>query len=320
MSQKSLPKLGLARLTVLVTLALACVACGTNDTATHTQRNGADYAFVGNRSGIVPLNLVKHATDPLLAIPTIPGQRPISVGPLASASDGLNGYTFSTGRGSLLSIDLSNGKIRQIGKTFPMGWRWVTLSMGPDRQIVYIAFTLPQFGNTSGAIVPVNATTGAFGKPLSIPGRPNSLSMSPNGQTAYVGLDGGGKIIPVNLLTGSLGTGIVVPDGCAALAITPDGRTGYAVGTGNDVVAGVASSFITPVDLVNGTLAAPIRLEVGLSLSPNSIVLSRGGSTAFAIGNNDGGPTAQGTVWSIDLAKGDVSGAIAIPGGAETIA
>lgn len=189
-------------------------------------------------------------------------------------------------------------------------------------------------------ISPVDVANGSLGSPISVPGGPSGIAITPDGKTAYVVATTSNNVIPVTLATGAVGTPISVPGVGVNIAITPDGRTAYVTaGLGNSItpitlatgtvgtpiavpnsVGGIAitpngrtayvtdvGGTVTPVDLSTGTAGTPISVSGG----PAGIAITPDGRTAYVA------KTASDTVVPIDLATGTVGSAISVANGVE---
>ena len=80
-------------------------------------------------------------------------------------------------------------------------------------------------------MTPIDLATNTAGTPITGGGldQPQSIAITPNGQTAYVGNNVGSSVTPIDLTTngGDTITGGGLYGTSGAIAITPDGSTAY---------------------------------------------------------------------------------------------
>lgn len=201
--------------------------------------------------------------------------------------------TASSGGASPVSAPASPKKlVHTTGSPKPVGTKLLHAS-DPAKAFVT--------DNNANKITPINLSTGRAGTPISVPGGPSGISLTPNGKTAYVTATNDNTVVSVDLSTGALGTPVSVPDLGVSIAITPDGQTAY--------VTAALGGGITPINLATQTVGQPISV-------PNSVgavAVTPDGKTAYVA-------DVGGTVTPVDLATGTAGTPISVPGGPAGIA
>lgn len=129
--------------------------------------------------------------------------------------------------------------------------------VGPDGTTVYVA----GFDRSTGTLTPVRRDHALV--PIAVPGRPDDITIAPDGRTAYVvskAWPPGGRhrqpratITPVNLARGTTLPPMTVrasPNGWGYLVLAPDGKTAYYL----DTLRGA----VIPIHLATRTVGEPI--------------------------------------------------------------
>jgi len=102
-----------------------------------------------------------------------------------------------------------------------------------------------------GTVTPINTSSNAAGRPITVGMRPFAMAITPNGRTAYVVNALSRTVTPFQTATGKTGKAIKVGLDPEGILITPDGRTAY--------VANLNS--VTPIRLATRTPGRKIEIE-----------------------------------------------------------
>jgi YVTN family beta-propeller protein len=192
----------------------------------------------------------------------------------------LNGFPSLT----LTPIDLATNRPRKPIKLSELNGVPQAIAMAQDGK-AYVAtetdgVTSHGFRRFADYFMSLDLATGRLGKPVKISGGPESIAITPNGQTAYVtAYSSSGTVTPINLSTSKAGKSIKISGKLPsqfvglpfAVAITPDGKTAY--------VTNGASGTVTPIDVATNMLGKPIKISGGPGA--DAIAISPDGTTAY---------------------------------------
>jgi len=162
------------------------------------------------------------------------------------------------------------------------GFAWPGFLVGPmvispDGRTLYVTGTdsagdnkPPYYWPYPKVVVPINAVSGASGKPIRIGGHghPTALAITPDGKTLYVAIWPSGAVIPISTATGRPGKPVDAGRDPVHLAVSPDGKTLY-----------VSSDLgtLTPIDTVTGRPGKPILLGE----PPEELVVAPNGKNLY---------------------------------------
>jgi len=141
--------------------------------------------------------------------------KPLAIGHVSAAGavfspDGQTAYVVNSDAGTLVPIDLATqtaGKpIRVSVLKYPSGPSADPLAVAitPDGKTAYV-LTPSLDPQHSSVVTPVDTATGTAGKPIPVPGMAESIAVSPDGQTVYVGGYRPGKLTPISTSTNQAG-------------------------------------------------------------------------------------------------------------------
>jgi hyaluronoglucosaminidase len=134
----------------------------------------------------------------------------------------------------------------------------LALAILPDSKTLYAV--------SNGAVVPINAATGAVGSPIKVNASPQALLALPNGKTVYVlsaptpglGSHGATTLTPIDTATNRAGKPISLPGGpnptTWSLAAAANSKTVYVLYSGPPKSHGI----LVPVDTGTGTVDSTI--------------------------------------------------------------
>jgi serine/threonine-protein kinase len=249
-------------------------------------RGPTAYVLAGN--GIVPVNLTTDTPGQAIAIAGNPGG-------IAVTRDARMAYV--TAGDSIVPVDLATGR---PGTPISVGHSLSAIAVTPDGRTAYVVDD-----SGVGTVIRVDLTTGMYGQPikvdhlLSLPDGgtvgdgPISITITPDGKTAYTANYEAWTVTPIDVATGTRGTPIRVGQNPNSIAITPDGKTAYTADAGD--------STVTPVDLATGTARAPIHVPG----APWAIAIAPDGKTAYVA-------TVDGHLIPVELATGTLGQPVAI--------
>jgi YVTN family beta-propeller protein len=164
-----------------------------------------------------------------------------------------------------------------------------------------------------GTVTPIDLATSTPEKPIIISGEPTTMTIAPDGKTAYVGsgaATGGAEptseqtMTPIDLATNTAGKPIDLQWPPDALVITPDGKTAY-------IINGFPSRTLTPVDLATSRPGKPVTL----SEAADAILMAPDGKAYVAVqlATGDG-------FMSVDLTTGRLGKPVKLGGQADAVA
>ena len=195
------------------------------------------------------------------------------------------------------------------------------LAFTPDGKTAYIE-------GPTGAVIPVSTATGTPGPPIPVPMpgyRPFSITMNPDGKTAYLtfswslGSKFSGSIVPISTASNTAGQPIWVTSArrpeVLGIVFSPDGKTAYAaagsISTTPFTPFMLKPATLTPINTATGTPGTPIRLSHGAS----DIAITPDGKTIYL----DGGDGHRGYVTPVSTATGTPGHPIPVSAGAGTM-
>ncbi len=218
--------------------------------------NGGEYSYIQT------INVATGTTGSLSS--------PWGAGASAISPDGQTLWVGGIGSGDNWVVPVNVATNTQGAAITVPSSMW-SLVMSPTGQELYDVY--------QGGIVPINVATRTAGATISVAigSGPESLAISPNGQTGYV-TTGGNTVTPINLVTDTVGTAISfagLPNGAGsgleAMTISPNGQTGYVLSYGQ---------WLDPISLSTDALGTPIYLPQGLvdslAQEPSYTVLPQG--------------------------------------------
>jgi len=123
-------------------------------------------------------------------------------------------------------------------------------------------------GSHAGFLTAIDAASSKAGTPLAVGVDPSSLTLAPDGKTAYVDNYQSNSITTIDLRRWQVSARISLPCSASQLVITPDGATVYADCT--------ASSEVLPVTALSNAVGAPIAVGAG-----SELVMGNQGKTIF---------------------------------------
>ena len=134
-----------------------------------------------------------------------------------------------------------------------------------------LLYVLAGTSRGSMAVIPVDADSGQERKAIPVPADSQSIAVSPDGRTLYIGTGnadgrGPGEVVAVDSRSGDAAKPVRFPHAVVGLAVSPDGRRLF----------GLASSYQCPdggtcggrcdlagIDTMTGTALRPVRLDSG---------------------------------------------------------
>jgi DNA-binding beta-propeller fold protein YncE len=175
-----------------------------------------------------------------------------------------------TSRGTVVPISIATGKVL-TPIILPAQGPVDDMALTPDGRILCILSS----GADTDYLTRIDVATGRTLRPITVPFASSSVSVTPDGRTAYLLEDDPGGVLPVNIRTGTVSRQINVP-GAYELAMTPDGRRLYVSASANLHATGGARSGqqVIPIDTDTNTAQAPIRLRApgyayGIAITPD---------------------------------------------------
>ncbi len=195
------------------------------------------------------------------------------------------------------------------------------LAFTPDGKTAYIE-------GPKGAVVPVSTATNTPGPPIHVPMpsyRPFSITMNPEGKTAYLtfswstGSKLSGSIVPISTASNTAGQPIRVTSArrpyILGIVFSPDGKTAYAAAGSLNTTPYtpfmLKPATLTPINTATGTPGTPIRLSHGAS----DVAITPDGKTIYL----DGGDGHRGYVTPVSTATGRPGQPIPVSAGVGTM-
>jgi YVTN family beta-propeller protein len=227
---------------------------------------------------VVPINTATNT----VGTPIVIGQgNGFDAWDIAITPDGKTAYVTNDDAGNVIPINTATGT---AGSPIRVGDGPRGIAITPDGKTAYVTnFGSPQAdGNT---VTPINTATNTAGTPIRVGTGPQGIAITPNGKTAYVSDFRSNTVTPINTATNTAGTPIRLPrnpavlGGPVGIAITPDGKTAYVANYGAEGQHGDVPGTVSPINTATNTAGTPIAL--GLGASPNAVVITPDGKTAY---------------------------------------
>lgn len=175
-----------------------------------------------------------------------------------------------TSRGTVVPISIATGKVL-TPIILPAQGPVEDMALTPDGRILCVLNS----GGDTDYLTRIDVATGRALRPVTVPFASFSVSVTPDGRTAYLLENYPGGVLPVNIRTGTVHRRINVP-GAYELAMTPDGSRLYVSANANLRATGGARSGqeVVPIDTDTNAAQAPIRLRApgyayGIAISPD---------------------------------------------------
>jgi DNA-binding beta-propeller fold protein YncE len=268
-----------ATLLVAAALALGGGAAGASTAPTSL------YVTDVTGGSLVPVDVASGTTGTVIPV----GLQPLDV---AITEDGETAYVTAREAGTVVPVALDAGSAgAPISVPCP-----VNIALVPGQPKAFVT------QSCAATITPLDLTTNTAGVPIPVGPTPFDVTVSPDGETAYVTTLGDAStpsaLTPVDVASGAIGTPILLGTSRypASVVVTADGATAY--------VATQSDDAIVRIDLDSGTLGAPIpmpRRPYGLALSPDGTKLY---ATHFPLAPDGLGDPAPRDVTPVDLATG----------------
>jgi YVTN family beta-propeller protein len=227
-------------------------------------------AFVTNydSASVTPINISDETAETPIAV----GHGPSGI---AITPNGQMAYVANISSNTVTPIIIATDKAETA---IPVSGAPYGIAISPDGSTAYVTSTVD-----GGSLVPITLSTNTVGTPIPVNGGdPNTIAITPNGQTIYDTNYDSDTVTPVS--GGTAGPTITVGDNPWGIAIAPNGSTAYAaVQSTNEVV---------PIDTSNNTAETPIAL----ANTPFGVAVSPDGSTVYVT-------SSDGTVTPIDTAN-----------------
>jgi 6-phosphogluconolactonase len=300
--------------------------------ANFTSGNVSAYAVNGTTGVLSPLaaatgNPFSAGTGPASIVVAPNGQFVYVANSLA---DTISVYTVDVNTGAL--TPLAGG----TGNPFATGTTPVSLAITPNGQFLYVANSASNtvlaysINGTTGVLTPL---AGATGNPFPSGAGPSDVSVSPNGQFAYVVNSGVNNIsaYSINQVTGALtslagATGNPFPTGAdpQSINLTANGMFAYVSNFASHTVSAYMVDTVTgAMTALAGTTGNPFPAGTG----PRELAVSQDGTllyavnftsdnvTAFTINTATGALTSLAAATGNPFAAGTQPRSIVIPGG-----
>jgi YVTN family beta-propeller protein len=243
--------------------------------------------------------MIKHGIRlaPAAALALLPA---IMAGPATEASPApaggaapvawvVNQSLLSATKGSVTPIDTATNRVI---KKIPVPGNAIAVALAPDGRTAWVALDAARPGG-HGEVVPVSTSDYHVGKTVKVACiLPDTMVITPDGKTLYVGDSDSGTVAPVHTATGTAGKPIKTGANpfAIAMAVTPDGKTVYVVNEEPD-------GTVTPIETATHTAGKNIKVGV----TPFAIVITPDGRTAYVLNLAEGAP-GKGTVTPINTA------------------
>jgi DNA-binding beta-propeller fold protein YncE len=162
-----------------------------------------------------------------------------------------------------------------------------------------------------GRLTPINAATNRRENPVTVPGFPFAMAVTPDGRRAYVASltrhNKYGLVTPVYLRSRRAGSPVKVAPYPEYVAVTPDGATVYVASQidGRNQYPG----RITPISVNSGKAGKPIRVGI----DPGPILFTPDGATAYILNYGFNSQSGRAFVTPIDVAAGRAGKPIPLP-------
>ncbi|HEY1918082.1 MAG TPA: YncE family protein [Streptosporangiaceae bacterium] len=190
--------------------------------------------------------------------------------------DGTTDYVVYTseGLGSVLRpVSLVNGR---AGRAIPLGAGAGQVAVTPNGTTAYVPYSSYRPGRTASVrtletaarqVRPISLATGRVGKPIVHGDGTATISITPDGATAYITFADSGTVFPISTATSTPGPAIRVPE-ADRIVFTADGATA-------DVIS--ADNTVTPISTATNTAGKPVRTGP----ARDTVDITPDGTTAF---------------------------------------
>jgi DNA-binding beta-propeller fold protein YncE len=134
-----------------------------------------------------------------------------------------------------------------------------------------LLYVLAGTSRNSMAVIPVDADSGQERKAIPVPADSQSIAVSPDGRTLYIGTGnadgkGPGEVIAVDSSSGDAAKPVRFPHAVFGLAVSPDGRRLFGLASSYQCTDGGTCGGrcdLAGVDTMTGTALRPVRLDSG---------------------------------------------------------
>ncbi len=220
---------------------------------------------------------------------------------IAITPDGQAAYVTNLGSDTVTPIDLATG---HPGAAIAVGSMPRAIAITPDGRTALVL----NWGG--GSVTPIRLPSGRLasagprsfgraGRAIAAGSYPFSISVAPDGATAYVASFGSDTVTAINALTQRAEAPVAVGQAPDALAVTPDSSRVYAVNGDSETVTVIRASR----SIVRSAGPAVIA-TIGVGYSPAAVAIA--GQSAFVVN------TISGTVTPLSVATGKTGRAILI--------
>ena len=245
---------------------------------------------------------------------------------ISLSTDGRTAYTANSGwvgsrpQSSVTPIDLRTWRAKPA---IPAGLGPMGIGITPDGKRAYVAdmgyapASNPNDITDAYTVTPIDLTTGQPLAPIHVGAGPGAISITPDGRTALVGVDGNhqhplGLVVPIDLRSGKVGRAVHVGEAPMGMVITPDGSKAFITNTGWSPRTG---GTVSPIDLRSMTAGKPIRTGP----APINIAITPDGRRAY-VANSGGRPTQPSWVTVLDTRAERSIARIPVPAPADYLA
>ncbi len=299
-------------------LLIACGSGGngTNSTSvkspTTSPSSPSHYAYLGSVAGIEVLDLKTNTLVSNIPMAPYTSGESLPTSPIAITPDGKTLFAIDNSSfGALTALNLATGAATSVAIGNPATTNHVySVASSPNGKTAYVVAASAGY-----KLIPIDVATGIAGKAFPLSSGTygvdvSNLVISPDGKTAYVGLDNtnikghrftynkftyntDGNLFPIDLTTDTLGTPIPLGGAAARIDMTNDGKTIYV--SANYYSLPTDGAFVTygtdvlvPVDVVHATVGAAIPTPMpvnGIGNEQSSVgrpfAITPDGKTAF---------------------------------------
>jgi YVTN family beta-propeller protein len=205
---------------------------------------------------------------------------------VAVRDDGVTYFTQLAAGG----VGRTSTRTRRLDGFVATGLAPTGIVMAPDGATIYIA---NQLANTVSVL---DVASNSVAADIAV-GSPLSLAVAPDGRQLFVGTGTGGAVVVVDLATRTIVRTVAVGEGVNGFAVGSDGRYLYA--------SSFLSSLVAEIELETGS----VTRSFALGGTPQELVLNRKGTRLYVANE-------AGYLDEIDLASGQVTDHLILPGGA----
>jgi YVTN family beta-propeller protein len=262
-------------------------------------------AYVTNyaSNSVTPINLVTGKAG--TAIPVGEGPSAIAIAP-----DGLKAYVTNAGTSALgdtvTPLDLRTDKPLPAITVGP-GPQGIVIT--PNGSMAYVsdagAILSGQSGSVDDQVTPIDLTTGAPEKAITVGNAPIGLAVTPDGGTVFVANLNSESVTPIAVSTNTARAAIAVPGGPIAMVATQSD-----VWVVDTPATGAKGDNVVDINLLTSKAGTPIPVGKGAQ----AIALAPGDKSAWVA------CLSSQTIVPIDLVTRAAGTPIAVPGGPFAIA